>query len=57
MASVADMFEQALKHHREGRFKEANVLYGQVLRAEPQHADAWHLLGVLSGQLGARTSV
>lgn len=39
--------EKALAHHQAGRLKEAEEYYRQVLRLEPQEADANNLLGVL----------
>jgi predicted O-linked N-acetylglucosamine transferase (SPINDLY family) len=30
----------------------AETLYGEILKADPQHAQAWHWLGVVSGQVG-----
>ncbi|MFQ5756258.1 MAG: tetratricopeptide repeat protein [Acidiferrobacterales bacterium] len=43
---------QALAHHQAGRLKEAEALYREVLAREPEHADALHLLGVLTAQNG-----
>lgn len=45
-------FQQAVAHHRNGRLREAEPLYRQVLQAMPRHADALHLLGVLALQVG-----
>lgn len=42
----------AVEHHQAGRFAEAEQLYRQVLSAEPDQADALHLLGVLFSKLG-----
>jgi len=39
--------EKALAHHQAGRLKEAEEYYRQVLRLEPNEADANNLLGVL----------
>lgn len=35
-----------------GRLAEAEILYGRILDADPEQADARHLLGVLCGQTG-----
>ncbi|WP_146210815.1 tetratricopeptide repeat protein, partial [Azospirillum sp. TSO35-2] len=43
---------QAVAHHQAGRLGEAERGYRAVLVADPNHADALHLLGVLSLQSG-----
>lgn len=48
--SVADWFAEALRHHQAGTLDAAEPLYQRVLQAEPRHADALHLLGVLNHQ-------
>jgi tetratricopeptide (TPR) repeat protein len=40
----------ALQHHQAGRLADAETLYRQVLAAQPNHAGALHLLGILCGQ-------
>jgi Flp pilus assembly protein TadD len=42
----------AVKCHQAGDLQSAERLYQQVLRISPQHADAWHLLGVVAQQCG-----
>ena len=42
----------AKEHHYAGRMREAECLYLEVVEAEPRHADALHLLGVLAHQRG-----
>src|SRR5882724_3416570 len=53
---VATMSQQilqlAVQHHQAGRFDEAEKLYLQLLSAQPNSADALHLLGVLRHQQG-----
>ncbi len=44
--------QQAVEYHRQGKFARAEELYRQILRTEPGHADALHLLGVIYGQTG-----
>jgi predicted TPR repeat methyltransferase len=44
--------EAALTHHAAGRLDHAADLYNQVLQADPQNADALHLLGVIAQQRG-----
>ncbi|WP_372399252.1 tetratricopeptide repeat protein [Azospirillum sp. HJ39] len=43
---------RAVAHHQAGRLAEAERGYRRVLAADPRHADALHLLGVLSLQSG-----
>jgi protein O-GlcNAc transferase len=52
MTAIAEKFAQALRHHQAGSLGEAERLYRQILQAEPEHADANHLLGVLAYQGG-----
>jgi len=47
-----DPFSQAVTLHRAGRLGEAMELYKQVLRANPGHAGALHMLGVLVHKIG-----
>ncbi len=49
---IQEAFSAALGHHRAGRLNEAERLYRQILQADPCHADALHLLGVLAHQAG-----
>ncbi len=42
----------ALNHHRAGQLAQAESLYQQVLQANPKHADALHMLGVVYYQTG-----
>jgi predicted O-linked N-acetylglucosamine transferase (SPINDLY family) len=52
MASVTDAFDEGFRHHQAGRLNEAEVHYRAVLQSEPQHAYAWHLLGLVEHQTG-----
>jgi protein O-GlcNAc transferase len=51
-AGVADLFEAAVAHHQSGRSTEAEACYRRVLAAQPDHADALHLLGAIAQQAG-----
>jgi predicted O-linked N-acetylglucosamine transferase (SPINDLY family) len=52
MTTPAELFALALGHHQAGDLPRAEGLYRQILQADPAHADAWHLLGVLCSQHG-----
>ena len=52
MAKTSTIFMAAFAAHGAGRFAEAEQGYRAVLKAEPKHADAWHLLGVSAHQQG-----
>jgi tetratricopeptide (TPR) repeat protein len=52
MASTAEILAAAARCYQAGRLAEAELLYRQILQAEPDHADALHLLGVLALQSG-----
>ena len=49
---IQEAFTAAMQLHQAGRLIEAERLYLQILRANPRHADALHLLGVLAHQIG-----
>jgi predicted O-linked N-acetylglucosamine transferase (SPINDLY family) len=49
---VADVLASGLAHHQAGRLAEAEQSYLLVLKRQPEHADALHLLGVLALQVG-----
>ena len=46
------LLQKGLKHHQAGQWQEAEALYRQVLRMQPNHPDALHLLGYLRHHLG-----
>ena len=48
---VAGYLQQAIAHHRQGQLQEAERLYRDVLRIQPDHPDANHNLGVLAVQV------
>jgi Flp pilus assembly protein TadD len=48
----AGRFRQALALHRQGKIAEAEAIYRELLRAQPDHAAALHLLAVLEAQAG-----
>lgn len=52
MATVADALKEGLAHHNAGRLEQAEAEYRRILAANPDHADANHLLGVIAHQRG-----
>src|SRR5271154_2673791 len=50
--SVAAKLEQAVTSLREGRAAQAEALCNEVIRQQPNHADALHLLGIVALQRG-----
>ncbi len=52
VAKVAEIFARAYQLHQAGQPRAAEDLYRQVLAANPNYADAWHLLGVVAYQTG-----
>ena len=49
-AAVQNIFNEAVRFHRAGRFPDAAQLYGQILKLEPRHADSLHMLGMVAAQ-------
>ncbi len=49
---MENLLAAALSDHRSNRLDSAEAAYRSLLRAEPDHADAHHLLGVVLCQLG-----
>jgi tetratricopeptide (TPR) repeat protein len=52
MATISEALAVAIRHHQAGRLQAAERIYRQILAVEPNHADAWHLLGVIANQRG-----
>ncbi len=52
-AASDELFHTAVTLHRTGRLAEATAAYRAVLTANPRHADALHLAGVLESHLGS----
>ncbi len=48
----AQAFAKAVAAHRAGKLPEAMELYGAIVDANPSHADAWNLLGLVQYQDG-----
>jgi protein O-GlcNAc transferase len=49
---VAERFAAAVRHHRAGQLTEAERLCRHVCTSDPTHAPSFHLLGIVSHQLG-----
>jgi protein O-GlcNAc transferase len=45
-------FQHALALHQQGWLADAEHVYREVLRQQPDHVEAWHLLGVIALQSG-----
>src|SRR5271157_5288571 len=52
MATISEALAIAIQHHQGGRLQAAEQIYRQILDAEPNQADAIHLLGLISHQVG-----
>lgn len=48
MSSLASAFRAGVEFYHAGDYPRAEEHYRQVLAEDPQHADAWHLLGVVA---------
>jgi len=51
-ARVQAGFQQGLALHQQGRLAQAGESYRQVLKLQPEHHDALHMLGVVAYQTG-----
>jgi tetratricopeptide (TPR) repeat protein len=52
MTVIADVLALALRCHQAGDLRQAEHYYRQILQADPGHADALHLLGMIAYQEG-----
>ena len=46
------LFRQAVERHRSGRLDEAEAIYRRLLAADPDDAEAHHMLGLVAAQTG-----
>src|SRR6185295_12160609 len=49
-SNVAKLLADGVQHHRAGRLGQAESRYREVLRSDPEHPDALHLLGQIALQ-------
>jgi protein O-GlcNAc transferase len=52
MPAIPEALAIAIQHHRVGRLREAETIYRQILASDPNHHDAWHLLGLIASEVG-----
>jgi tetratricopeptide (TPR) repeat protein len=52
MATIPEALAAAIDHHQGGRLQAAQQIYRRILAAEPNHAEALHLLGLIAYQAG-----
>src|SRR5262245_33092695 len=50
--TIKQALELAVQHQQAGRLADAQGLYQTILRADPNHPDALHLLGTIALQTG-----
>jgi tetratricopeptide (TPR) repeat protein len=50
MISLAEQLRSAVALHNRGQLSQAQAIYKKVLRTNPAHADAMHLLGIIAYQ-------
>jgi tetratricopeptide (TPR) repeat protein len=55
MPTTAEALTTAIAHHQAGRLQAAEQTYRQILALQPDHPDAWHLLGLIAYQVGEQT--
>ena len=48
----SDLLQNGLAHQQAGRLQEAKTVYQSILKAQPQHPDALHLLGLIAHKSG-----
>jgi protein O-GlcNAc transferase len=51
-SELIELLDAGVRHHQGGRLADAEACYRSVLAADPNHADAFHLLGIIALQAG-----
>ncbi len=49
---VSRTIQIGISHHQALRFEEAEAVYNDILKQDPQYSDSWHLLGLIAYQQG-----
>ncbi len=57
MSDISELFMRCVELHKAGEHAVAAQGYAAILRADPTHADAWHLSGLLAHQAGLLTQL
>ena len=52
MATISEALKIAIEHHQAGRLQEAEAIYRQILRLQPNNPGALHFLGLIAHQVG-----
>ena len=52
LAPTSELVARALAHHQNGLLGEAEAIYAQILRLEPENPDALHFSGLIAHQQG-----
>jgi predicted O-linked N-acetylglucosamine transferase (SPINDLY family) len=52
MVEAAEKYAVALQHLQAGRLRPAETSFRELLAANPEHAEAWHQLGLIALQVG-----
>jgi len=50
--NIAQVMQEAVSLHQQGRLREAEKLYARAIKAAPENFDALHLLGLIKAQTG-----
>ena len=50
METIVHLFQVASQHHQNGDLSQAETIYRQILETQPENADVYHLLGLISFQ-------
>lgn len=52
--NIVEMLNEALRFQQTGQLSQAEKLCRQVLAADSMQVDAWHILGIVMGQMGRK---